>query len=68
MRNYTDIEKQTMQMIWDVRKELDITDLMLIKNETPIETLHKHFETKYNNISFRELETSVKGSIYVGHN
>jgi hypothetical protein len=44
---YNEIDKQLMQQIYERRGELDLVDLMLLRNVKDQQLLQQHFETKF---------------------
>lgn len=44
---YNEIDKQLMQQIYERRGELDLVDLMLLRNIKDQQLLQQHFETKF---------------------
>lgn len=44
---YNDIDKQIMQQIYERRGELDLVDLMLLRNVKDQQLLHQHFQNKF---------------------
>lgn len=45
--HYNEIDKQLMQQIYERRGELDLVDLMLLRNIKDQQLLQQHFETKF---------------------
>ena len=44
---YNEIDKQLMQQIYERRGELDLVDLMLLRNIKDQQLLQQHFENKF---------------------
>ena len=44
---YNEVDKQLMQQIYERRGELDLVDLMLLRNIKDQQLLRQHFETKF---------------------
>ena len=44
---YNEVDKQLMQQIYERRGELDLVDLMLLRNVKDQQLLQQHFETKF---------------------
>ena len=45
--HYNEIDKQLMQQIYERRGELDLVDLMLLRNIKDQQLLQQHFENKF---------------------
>ena len=44
---YNEIDKQLMQQLYERRGELDLIDLMLLRNVKDQQLLQQHFENKF---------------------
>jgi hypothetical protein len=59
---YTAGERELMLKIYEVKNQLDIIDIMLLRNIKDQELLKQHFDNKQKK-QIIELETHVKGSL-----
>jgi len=49
--NYTEVEKQIMLQLMEIRGKLDIIDIMIMKNTRDMSLIEKHFENKFKKMA-----------------